>query len=151
MPATTPDNQRPLLAAFAERTIADQTVATLRNHGWSNDQIGLIARGDLETWTAHGSDALWGAGVAAGRISSLGLVIAAGILGALLALAATSTDVEAFQIALVTLQLSRAEAGRVTEAIRQGDLVLFIRAGERRHEALLIFDRVSATRLDDDI
>jgi hypothetical protein len=128
----------PLVFAFDQRSAADEAVSELRAASFNSDQLGLLARGDVVEWTEAGADLLWGPGVSAGRIKPLGLLIASGILGALLASVVTSAERDPLLSGLLTMSLSAEEAKRAMGAIQSGHLLLYLRAGARHAAALQI-------------
>jgi len=161
--ATEPRNI--LVAAFEDPRNARQALAALRQAGFAEDQLGVLARhdetatpaaevADPATYAEEGAVAgvvagagvggLWGIGIAAGLLPAIGPVIAGGLLASLLASAATGAAAGAALGALIGLGLPEEEARFYESEFQAGKTIVTIRPGDRYDEAHQILSRFGA-------
>ncbi|MGE0756491.1 MAG: hypothetical protein AB7F89_25305 [Pirellulaceae bacterium] len=149
---------RPVMGVFSSRNKVEAALEALRNAGFANSQIGVIARnqGDWappESVTASGQDTgaaagaasgavagaglggLWALGIAAGLLPAIGPVVAGGLLGSVLASAAAGAAAGTLAGALIGLGLSEEEATFYEGEITAGRMVVSVQAGNRTAEA----------------
>jgi len=153
------------VGVFSDRAQAQKAVQELKQAGFRDDQIGVIAR-DHEKDTAktttrtgdtHASEgavagvaagagigALWGIGIAAGLVPAIGPVIAGGTLAAILASAATGAAAAGIVGSLIGMGIPEEEAHYYDSEIRAGRTVVTVRADSRYDEALAILRRFNA-------
>lgn len=143
------DNDGVVVGVFEDRAAAQQAVRELRHAGFTEEQIGVVARdsaGGIENEvdggnatagavagaaTGAGIGGLWALGIAAGVLPAIGPVIAGGIFASLLASAATGAAAGGVIGALMGAGVpddeaeeyeSQFEAGRTLVTVRHGGL-----------------------------
>jgi len=165
-----------VLGVFESRTRAEQAMSDLRNAGFSEDQIGMIARdesgkvvktkGSEETYADEGAvtglvagagaGALVGVGVLTGVIPVIGPVLAIGTLGTILLNAAGGAAIAGVAGALIGWGIPEEEAEYCEGEVKAGRFLVTVDAEGREAEARDIlhryggFDRTgwSAVRAD---
>jgi len=165
-----------VLGVFESRTRAEQAMSDLRNAGFSEDQIGMIARdesgkvvktkGSEETYADEGAvtglvagagaGALVGVGVLTGVIPVIGPVLAIGTLGTILLNAAGGAAIAGVAGALIGWGIPEEEAEYYEGEVKAGRFLVTVDAEGREAEARDIlhryggFDRTgwSAVRAD---
>lgn len=165
-----------VLGVFETRHRAEHAMAELRNAGFSNDEIGMLARdesgtvvrskGSDETYAEEGAvtgliagagaGALVGAGVLAGVIPIVGPVLAVGALGTVLLNAAGGAAIAGVAGALIGWGIPEEEAEYYEGEVKAGRYLVTVDAKGREAEARSIlyrhggFDRTgwSAVRAD---
>lgn len=152
-----------VIGVFYTRNRLETALDDLRSAGFSNDQIGVVARGDSGDWVAPDSDesdtpavaagaatgavagaglgGIWALGIAAGMLPAIGPVVAGGILGSILASAAVGAAAGGVAGALIGFGLSEEEAYFYESEVSAGRMVLTVRAGERYALAASILEK----------
>ena len=154
------------VGVFDEQVSAQTAVQGLRNAGFTDAQIGVVAHDSAgadpdytgkaaadsgDSKAAEGAavgvaagasvGALWALGIAAGMLPAIGPVIAGGILGSLLASAAGGAAVAGIAGALIGLGIPEEEASYYDEEFREGRTIVTVRADDRYDEAVGIMRR----------
>jgi len=165
-----------VIGVFETRVRAEQAMADLRKAGFSEDQIGMVARdesgkvvkskGGEETYADEGAvtglvagagaGALVGAGIVAGVIPVIGPVLAIGTLGTILLNAAGGAAIAGIAGALIGWGIPEEEAEYYEGEVKAGRFLVTVDADGREAEARAIllrqggFDRTgwSAVRAD---
>jgi hypothetical protein len=161
----TPTTRTTVVGVFDDRTRAQEALRELRNAGFREDDIGVIARdGETRTETTTGTDtgsnvlagagagaaagagvgALWALGIAAGMLPAIGPVIAGGLLASVLASAAGGAAVAGVIGALIGLGIPEEEARYYEGEFRAGRTLVTVRAGARYDDAWAILRRHGA-------
>jgi hypothetical protein len=157
-----------IVGVFEDRTAAIRAVSDLRAAGFTDREIGVIARrGETEVHTgpadeppgtgsmwdtgaATGAAAgagigiLWALGIAAGILPGIGPVVAGGILGSVLASAAGGAVVGGILGALIGLGVPEDEARYYESEVHSGRTLVAVRASDRNPEAWMILLRHGA-------
>lgn len=163
-------NRPVVVGVFADRSHAQQAVQDLRNAGFQEDQIGIVARDDndksrgasathkdkgahkdkgskIEEGAATGLmagagvGALWGLGIAAGMLPAIGPVIAGGILASILASAAGGAAVAGLVGGLIGMGIPEDEASYYEGEFKSGRTIVTVKANGRQDQALAIIQR----------
>jgi hypothetical protein len=161
MPPTEPDV---IVAVFADPLEAGQCVDELRQSGFGKDQIGVVAPHTIEldrelvaehSRVAEGSvvgamagaglGSMWGIAMAAGLLPVIGPIVAGGLLASVVVTAATGAALGSLTGALVGLGVPETEASLYEEKLHEGNVVVTIKPGARRTEALAILERHNAS------
>ena len=154
------------VAVFDNQPSARIAIQDLKNAGFTDAQIGVIARdpygsapdyrgraaadpGDSKAAegaavgaaAGAGVGALWALGIAAGMLPAIGPVIAGGILGSLLASAAGGAAVAGLAGALIGMGIPEEEAGYYEGQFHEGRTIVTVQAGSRYDEAVDILSR----------
>jgi len=165
-----------VVGVFETRVRAEQALADLRNAGFPDDQLGMVARdesgkvvktkGSNETYADEGAvtglvagagaGALVGVGVLAGVIPVIGPVLAIGTLGTILLNAAGGAAIAGVAGALIGWGIPEEEAEYYEGEVKAGRFLVTVDAEGREAEARSIlhklggFDRTgwSAVRAD---
>ena len=146
-----------VVGVFHSQDKADAAVLDLNAAGFSYEQIGVVARSDVDSgdWSdptnrdasaaeegavagaavGAGVGGLWALGIAAGFIPAIGPVVAGGILASLLASAALGAATGGLIGALVGLGIPEEDAQYYEEEFRSGRILVTVRAGNRAAEA----------------
>lgn len=150
-----------VVGVFAEREQARQAMLELRQAGFRNDQLGVIARdaavresitaaateGNAGVGAAGGAVAgagiggLWGLGVAAGLLPMVGPVILGGTVAAILVSAATGAAAGGIVGALIGLGVPEDDARYFEAEVQEGRILLTVRADGRQSVAAAIIHR----------
>jgi len=153
-----------VVGVFADRKQAQQAVAELRKAGFSEEQIGVVARdADGHTTDAAASKgskvaagaatgvaagagvgALWALGIAAGMPPAIGPVIAGGLLASVLASAAGGGAIAGIVGALIGLGIPEDEARYYEGEVHAGRTLVTVKADTRYDEAVTILRRLGA-------
>jgi len=154
-----------VVGVFHDRNHAQEAVRALRQAGFQEDQIGVVARDNeasatTETTKAKGSHAgegaaigvaagagtgaLWALGIAAGLLPAIGPVIAGGLLASILASAAGGAAVAGIVGALIGLGIPEEEAKYYEGEVHSGRTLVTVRADGRYDEAWTILQRHGA-------
>lgn len=147
------------VGVFDERGAAQRAVEDLRRAGFTDDQIGVVARGeDTELRSAPADEppatgskweegaatgvvagaaigALWALGIVAGVVPVIGPVIAGGILASVLASAAGGATVVGVLGALIGLGIPEEAARYYEREFHAGRTVVTVQADGRCDEA----------------
>jgi uncharacterized protein (TIGR02271 family) len=159
-------NQRDILVGvFDDRTRAQQAVNELKRAGFTDEQIGVIARNESSSGTATDDDssetyaeegavaglatgagigALWGLGILAGAIPGIGPAIAGGTLGIMLSSAAAGAAAAGVAGALIGLGIPEDEAEHYESEFRAGRTIVTVKGSGRHSEAMGILRRFGA-------
>jgi len=154
-----------VVGVFDDRAHAQQAVKDLRQAGFREDQIGVVARdgeavAGAEQVTDKGSHvatgaatgvaagagigALWALGIAAGILPGIGPVISGGILASVLASAAGGAAIAGVAGALIGLGIPEHEAQYYENEFQQGRVLVTVKANGRYDEAWAILQRHGA-------
>ena len=144
--------KRTVVGVFESHARAQQAVAELRQAGFGDDQIGVIARNvgaarerdddDLaDNYAGEGAatgiaagaglGALWGMGIVAGMMPVLGPAIAGGALAAILTSAAAGAAAAGLAGALVGMGIPKEDAEYYQKEFQAGRVLVTVTAGER--------------------
>ena len=161
-----------MVGVFNNRTQAEQAIADLRAAGYSDDQIGMVARdssgktvrttGSDDTYADEGAvagtvagaaaGAAVGAGILAGVIPVIGPVLAVGALGTVLLNAAGGAAIAGLAGALIGWGIPEEDARYYEGEVKAGKYLVTVEGGNRADNARTIlnrsggFDRASARR-----
>jgi uncharacterized protein (TIGR02271 family) len=150
-----------VIGVFESRHRAEQAMTDLRNAGFSEDQIGMVARdqsgkvvkskGSEETYADEGAvtglvagagaGALVGAGILAGVIPVIGPVLALGTLGTILVNAAGGAAIAGLAGALIGWGIPEEEAEYYEGEVKAGRFLVTVDAEGREAEARSILHR----------
>lgn len=149
-----------VVGVFYTRSEAEGAVRDLRDAGFSDDNIGMIARdadGNLVDERSHetlagegaaagavvgaGAGALVGLGVLAGTIPVIGPVLAVGTLGTVLLNAAGGAAILGLVGALIGLGIPEDDARYYESEVHGGRFLVTVEAGNRTSEAWSILHR----------
>lgn len=154
--------QKTIVGVFDTHVSARQAVARLKQAGFSENQIGIVARhnrasndtdddkdGDTgDTYAGEGAatgvaagagiGALWGLGIVAGVLPILGPAIAGGALAAILTSAAAGAAVSGLAGTLVGMGLPKDEAEFYQSEIEAGQVLVTVADHGRETEAQMI-------------
>lgn len=149
-----------LVAAFPSAQEARNAVAELRREGLREDQIGIVAHGDVATdgpqvtqankaeegaVAGAGAGGLWAIGIAAGLLPAVGPVVAGGLLASVLASTALGAAAGGLIGGLIGLGVPEEEARYYEEEFRAGRSVLVVRPEPNQFDAVVaILDRHGA-------
>jgi len=154
-----------VVGVFNDRSQAQQAVKDLRQAGFREDQIGVVARegenvagaehvGDKGSHVATGAatgvaagagiGALWALGIAANILPGIGPVISGGILASVLASAAGGAAIAGIAGALIGLGVPEHEAQYYENEFHQGRILVTVKADGRYDEAWAILQRYGA-------
>lgn len=155
---------RPIIGVFNDRRQAQQALRDLRQAGFTENQLGLIAQAATEqlpegagseveegmvagaaTGATMGS--LWAIAIAAGILPAIGPVIAGGILASILASAASGAAVGGVVGMLLGLGLSEEEAGHYEQELKSGRTLVTVQPDGRADEAVALLQNREATVL----
>jgi len=149
-------NKKTVVGVFDSHARAQQAVAELRQAGFRDDQIGVIARNVGVTGDTDGDDvtdnyagegaatglaagaglgALWGMGIIAGVMPILGPAIAGGALAAILTSAAAGAAAAGLAGALVGMGIPKEEAEYYEKQFHAGNVLVTVTAGGRALDA----------------
>jgi len=165
MDPITPDSTAPsstsrtVVAFFKDRVNAESAVQDLRAAGFTDDQLGIATRQEIEAEagrpaTDAGSTAVTGAasggvlgglvGLLAGAgalvIPGLGPVLAGGILTSILAGAGIGAAAGGVIGALMGMGVPEEQARRLDTALRAGGTIVAVSTGTRTQEAIRILE-----------
>jgi hypothetical protein len=163
-----------VVGVFATREEANRAIAELRQAGFRDDQIGVIARQTdhdpapslgratgthvaegtaIGAATGAGVGALWAIGIATLGLPALGPAVAGGILTAILASAGGGAAVGTLVGALIGLGVPEDEAGFYEGEFKAGRVLVTVKADGRYDDALAVirrtggYDRAGANEL----
>ena len=156
-------DRKTAIAIFNDRAEAQRAIAELKRAGFTDQQIGVTARGDdtdgghaldTEKGETHakqgaiagvsagaGVGALWGLGILAGVLPAIGPAIAGGTLAAILSSAAAGAATAGLAGALIGLGIPEEEASYYDQEFRAGRVVVTVQADGRYAEAQSILQR----------
>jgi hypothetical protein len=161
-----------VVGVFNDRTAALRALEELRRAGFTEDQLGVLARdADVEVRSAPadestregsqweegaatgvvagaGIGALWALGIAAGVLPAIGPVIAGGILASVLASAAGAAAVGGVLGALIGLGIPEHEARVYEREFHAGRTLVTVRANGRYDQIRTILRRHGAREMD---
>ncbi len=155
------DRTTALIASFAEHGQAERFVAELRQAGFSESQIGVVAPGHagsatpVEDSAAAGAltggawGVLLGAALAAGLIPGIGPVLAGGILAGILGGAAVGATAGTLVGALVGLGIGEEKARHYQQQLLAGHTLVVVEPRGRLLEAEIILRRMETPPADD--
>jgi hypothetical protein len=148
------------VGVFTSRTAAQQAINELKRLGFTDDQIGVMARDSAdiegvddtnESYAAEGGaaglatgagvGALWGLGIIAGALPAIGPAIAGGTLAAILSSAAAGAAAAGLAGTLIGLGIPKNEAEFYEGELEAGRIVVTVRADGRYGEALGVLRR----------
>jgi len=154
------------VGVFDQRSDAQRAVRELKNAGFTDEQIGVVAQetqegsnedsdsalnNTSENKSAEGAaagavagagvGALWAMGIAAGILPAIGPVVAGGLLGSILLSAAGGAAVAGIAGALIGLGIPEEEARYYEHEFRGGRTIVTVRANGRYNEAVDILER----------
>ena len=152
-----------VVVVFEDRERARQAIEDLKRAGFTEDQLGVVAR-DKETRETVGEGtgskagegaavggaaglglgALWGAGIVAGLVPGIGPAIAGGTLGVVLSSAAAGGALAGVVGALVGLGIPEEEARYYEDEFKRGRILVTVKAPGRQDEARSILQRWGA-------
>jgi hypothetical protein len=156
-----PANRTALVAIFRDHNRAREAVRSLKQAGFRDEHLGVLARGDLENESAAdratdskvaegaaigaatgaGVGALWALGIAAGMLPAIGPVVAGGMLMSVLASAGGGATVGTLVGALVGLGIPEDEASYYEDELKGGAALVTVQAPGRLGEAWDIIRR----------
>lgn len=153
-----------VVGVFQSRERAQQAVNELKQEGFRDDQIGVVARngegnrevsdgdGDGESYAGEGAvtgiatgagvGALWGLGIIAGVLPILGPAIAGGALAAILTSAAAGAAAAGLAGALIGMGIPKDEAEYYEEEFKAGRTLVTVSAEGRESQATAILRRL---------
>jgi uncharacterized protein (TIGR02271 family) len=156
-------DRKTAIAIFNDRAEAQRAIAELKRAGFSDNEIGVTARGgdtdgghtlDTGKGETHakqgaiagvsagaGVGALWGLGILAGVLPAIGPAIAGGTLAAILSSAAAGAATAGLAGALIGLGIPEEEAEYYDQEFRAGRIVVTVQADGRLAEAQAILQR----------
>jgi hypothetical protein len=152
-------NPNAVVGVFYTRSEAEQAIHELRNAGFNEDSIGMIARDssgrmvkeDGDTLAGEGAaagavvgagaGALVGLGIVAGTIPVIGPVLALGTLGTVLLNAAGGAVLLGLVGALIGMGIPEDEAKYYESEVHGGRFLVTVDAGNRQAEAWSILHR----------
>jgi hypothetical protein len=155
-----------VVGVFDDRRAAQQAIAELRQVGFRDDQIGVVARDEGPTgvntetgsrWeegaatgiaAGAGIGALWGLGIVAGVLPAIGPAIAGGVLASVLASAAGGAAVAGVLGALVGLGIPEEEAKFYEGEFHAGRTLVTVQAPGRYEEAREILHKHGAYNVE---
>jgi hypothetical protein len=161
-----------VVGVFDDRGAAARAVQELRQAGFPEDQVGVLARGEdtelrsapADQTTTEGSQweegaatgvvagagigALWALGIAAGVLPAIGPVIAGGVLASVLASAAGAATVGGILGALIGLGVPEHEARVYEREFHAGRTLVTVRANGRYDQIRTILRRHGARDMD---
>ncbi len=139
-----------LIGVFDDRREAERFVRELRGAGFSDAEMGVVAKEnhDLAVEGAEAGaitggvvGALAGLAVAAGLIPGIGPVLVGGFLGSMLASAATGLAAGGLIGALLGLGMSEEEARHYERHVQAGRTLVVVQEDRRLPEAIQILRR----------
>lgn len=152
--------RRVAVGSFHVRSKADAAVIALKQLGFTNQEIGIVARrtdewedvttiGDgseiLSSSTmAHQIGGLWTLGLAGVVMPVAGLVVVGGVLGSILATPWAGTAVGGIPGALVGMGLSEDDANHCFDAVVDGRTIVVVRADNRYDDAVATLEDYGA-------
>jgi len=162
---TTTSSRSTVVGVFADQRHAQKAAQELKDAGFREDQIGVVAQAKDNTGTGgaaeeHGSHvvggavtgvvagagvgALWCLGIVTLGIPAIGPVIAGGIFAALLASAAGGAVIAGIAGALIGLGIPEEEAHYYEGEMKSGRTLVTVKADNRYDEAWKILHRCGA-------
>lgn len=159
-----------IVGVFENAHDAQQAIRELRNVGFRDDQIGVVAHDNdrvgagatpVEAEGSHagegavagiatgaGLGALWGLGIAAGFLPAIGPAIAGGILGTVISSAVAAAAAGGIAGALIGLGIPEEEARYYEGEFRAGRSLVTVKCDTRIEEASRILRRFGAYDID---
>ncbi len=163
-------NQTTAVGVFPNHAAAQRALNRLREAGFREDQIGLVAQhpenryrhsGNAEAEdskagtgaaagaaTGAGVGVLWGLGIVAGAIPAIGPAIAGGVLASVLASTAAGAVAGSLIGALIGLGIPEEEAQYYDQQFQSGQTLVTVKAGDRFAEARQIMHEESGHDYD---
>lgn len=157
------NNVGTVAGVFYDSVEAQDALAELRAHGFTNDQIGVARRGGEvdsevhnleEGYTSEGAaagvaagaglGALWGVGIIAGVMPVLGPALAGGTLAIILSSAAAGAAAAGLTGALIGMGIPKEEAEFYETEFHAGRIIVTVQALGREAEASEILLRHGA-------
>jgi hypothetical protein len=163
------ETNRVAIGVFEDNVQAQNAIAELRRAGFTESQIGVAVRDELETSDlAHkmeqgshagegavagmvagaGIGGAWALGIAAGVLPAIGPIIAGGVLASILASAATGAAAGGLMGALIGMGVPEEEARHYDEHFHAGRVIVTVDAGDRFPEARSILTSFGAFEED---
>jgi uncharacterized protein (TIGR02271 family) len=138
-----------VVGVFADRASAERAIAELRQAGFHDEHIGMVARDErgrvVDTRTGHETMAEEGAtaGVIAGAGIgvAIGAAVVAGTLGTILTNAVAGAAVAGLAGALIGWGIPEEEAKYYESELKAGRFLVTVDAGNRKDEAWTIIHR----------
>jgi hypothetical protein len=149
-----------IVGVFKHRRQVEQAMVQLREAGFRDEQLGIIARdedvrqsiapagnGNAQVGAATGAmsgagiGALWGLGIAIDLLPAIGPVIAGGAVAAILASAATGAAAGGMAGALIGLGIPEDEARYYESEVQGGRILLTVRTEDRPTLAATVIRR----------
>jgi hypothetical protein len=150
-----------IVGVFVNHQDAQRAVMDLKSAGFSEEQIGILSRGDdgkvvdgdvdgdteagsgAATGAAAGAGlgALWGLGILAGVLPGIGPAIVGGTLGILLSSAAAGAAAIGIGGALIGLGVSDDEAPFYEDEFKSGRTLVTVKAGAKSSAAQQIIEQ----------
>jgi hypothetical protein len=157
-----------IVGVFENTHDAQQAVQELRQVGFRDDQIGVMARdperlaADVESEggthagegalagvaTGAGLGALWGFAIVAGFLPAIGPAIAGGLLGTVISSALAGAAAAGLAGALIGLGVPEEEAAYYEGEFKSGRTIVTVKADTRNEEAAAILRRFGAYDVD---
>ena len=161
---TSTSTRTTVVGVFDDRSKAQAAVRELRQAGFREDQIGVVAHGhddvkgaakdDKGSHVAEGAGigiaagagvgALWALGIVAGFLPAIGPAVAGGIFASILASAAGGAAVAGIAGALIGLGIPNEEASYYEDEFKAGRTLVTVKADTRYQEARDILRRHGA-------
>lgn len=163
-------NRTTAVGVFPNHAAAQRAIKRLREAGFRDDQIGLVAQDpenryrDAESAEAEGSKAgtgaaagaatgagvgvLWGLGIVAGAIPAIGPAIAGGVLASVLASTAAGAAAGGLIGGLIGLGIPEEEAHYYEQQFQSGRTLVTVKNAERFAEARQIMHEESGYDYD---
>jgi len=149
------------IGMFNIRTKADAAVIALKHLGFTNEEIGVLAK-RTEEWedvttvgdaaeiltsatSVHQIGGLWTLGLAAVVLPAAGPVVVGGIFGSILATAWAGTAIGGISGALLGMDVSESEANRYYDEVIAGRTLILVRAGNRCEDAIAVLKDYGGT------
>jgi len=151
-----------VVGVFADRGQSQEAVRALKQAGFRDDQIGVVAQGHekdatdnatgskaaegsvIGATTGAGVGALWALGIAAGMLPAIGPVVAGGLLMSVLASAGGAAAAGAIVGSLIGLGIPEEEAHYYEGEFKAGRTLVTVKAEGRETEAWSILHRHGA-------
>lgn len=150
-----------VIGVFDRDEDAQEAVRNLKAAGFDETHIGIAARREDHTTefgdgsekmaaagaaVGLGTGAVWGLGVLAGVLPGIGIAIAGGTLGVLVANAAVGAATVGLAGALMGLGVSDEEAQNYENEFNKGNTIVTVKAEDRADTAAAILSRFPSDR-----
>lgn len=150
-----------VVGVFQNREQAQQAIRELKQAGYTDDQIGVLAR-DTEGWadkyakekgsyaeegavagvaTGAGVAALWSLGITFGVLPVVGPILAAGPIAAALLSAAGGAAAGGILGGLIGMGIPEEEASYYEDEFKQGRIIVTVKDAKRRDDATAVMHR----------